>query len=496
MLIENIFVQVIVTVAGGFALDRLLAVYKNRTSKNNKNDEISRLAKYQTLYKNFCHIHPFFGKFGRGIRYGACFLLAFEILNIFSSLYWIYIGGDKCWIYFQWIVFEDNSIGDCFLSNDCEVYIREEEAPGQLVARQTFDTTLIQVYYPDFTYKKPNVIFSNKNKYLLVTENRNVNIFNAVSGELMNSFLVRDGTVTGAVFLEEDKKLFLVTTKDGDCHVSKFDMDKGIFMQERFWPDTVLIGENDEYDYYFGMNTKEWRLFAADFSNLADEPVYDKEALLLSSGNVNSYFFDEAGKYYVELTATARDISRLEVLECNSGNILFYMNIYELSDFFFDKQDNLYVVHQGKVDRINLPGGQRRTIIDLDAMGQQKEKKWAGNNRVFVRACMIHDSGYLAGIVSDKSGIRCRVYIFDLDAEEITAVSNPIGDLGEGGYAQIVEIKGMLYARIKNDKGNSALRYALRFDEERKLVFAREPLILRILNLSLNLNDIIGQIGI
>jgi hypothetical protein len=41
-----------------------------------------------------------------------------------------------------------------------------------------------------------------------VTENRNVNIFNAVSDEMMNSFLVRDGTVSGAVFWEEDKKLF------------------------------------------------------------------------------------------------------------------------------------------------------------------------------------------------------------------------------------------------------------------------------------------------
>lgn len=113
-----------------------------------------------------------------------------------------------------------------------------------------------------------------------------------------------------------------------------------------------------------------------------------------------------------------------------------------------------------------------------------------------MRACMIHDSGYLAGIVSDESHSRCRVYIFKLVAEEIIAVSNPVGDLGEGGYAQIMESKDMLYARIKNDKGNSALRYPLRFDEERKLVFAREPLILRILNLSLNLNDIIGQVGI
>ncbi|GFI68577.1 hypothetical protein IMSAG249_00394 [Lachnospiraceae bacterium] len=48
----------------------------------------------------------------------------------------------------------------------------------------------------------------------------------------MNSFLVRDGTVTGAVFLEEDKKLFLVKTKDNDCRVCEFDMDKGIFVQE------------------------------------------------------------------------------------------------------------------------------------------------------------------------------------------------------------------------------------------------------------------------
>ncbi len=109
---------------------------------------------------------------------------------------------------------------------------------------------------------------------------------------------------------------------------------------------------------------------------------------------------------------------------------------------------------------------------------------------------MIHDSGYLAGIVSDESSSICRIYIFDLESEEITAVSNPIGDLGEGGYAWIMESKDVLYARIKNDKGNSALRYPLNFDENRKLVFSKEPLILRILNLSLNLNDIIGQVGI
>lgn len=491
---ENILVQIIVTVAGGFVLDRLLAVYKNRFLKKNKNDKVSRLAKFQTLYKNFCQRHPFWGKCGRGIRYGVCFLLAFEILNIFSSIHWIYIGGDKDWVYFQWIMFEDDSTGDSFLSGDREVYIREEDTTGQLVARQTYDTTLIQVYYPDFTYTNPNIIFSNNNKYLLVTENRNVNIFNAVSGELMNSFLIRDGVVTGAVFLEEDKKLFLVTTKDNDCRVSEFDMDKGIFIQEKFWPDTVLIGENREYDYYFGMDTKEWRVFAAGFSDLNSEPVYGKEALSLSSDDVNSYYFDEEGKYYVELTAGAT--GRLEVMECSSGNILFYMNVYEMSDFFFDKQDNIYVVHQGKVDRINLPGGQRKTIIDLDAMGEQREKKWAGNNRVFVRTCMIYDSGYLAGIVSDESHSRCRIYIFDLEAEKIKAVSNPIGDIGEDGYAWIMEAKDVLYAGIKNDKGNSALRYPLSFDENRKLLFFREPLILRILNLSLNLNDIIGQVGI
>lgn len=109
---------------------------------------------------------------------------------------------------------------------------------------------------------------------------------------------------------------------------------------------------------------------------------------------------------------------------------------------------------------------------------------------------MIYDSGYLAGIVSDESHSRCRIYIFDLEAEKIKAVSNPIGDIGEDGYAWIMEAKDVLYAGIKNDKGNSALRYPLSFDENRKLLFFREPLILRILNLSLNLNDIIGQVGI
>ncbi|NBH26625.1 hypothetical protein D3Z60_12575 [Lachnospiraceae bacterium] len=54
---ENVFVQAVVTVAGGFALDRLLAVYKNRISKKNKNNKILRLAKYQTLYRIFCQIH-------------------------------------------------------------------------------------------------------------------------------------------------------------------------------------------------------------------------------------------------------------------------------------------------------------------------------------------------------------------------------------------------------------------------------------------------------
>ena len=144
----------------------------------------------------------------KGYRVWGCFLLVFEILNIFSSIHWIYIRGNKEWIYFQWIMFEDDSTGDSFLSGDCEVYIREEDASGQLVARQTYDTTLIQVYYPDFTYTNPNIIFSNNNKYLLVTENRNVNIFNAVSGELMNSFLIREGIVAGTVFWKRIRSCF------------------------------------------------------------------------------------------------------------------------------------------------------------------------------------------------------------------------------------------------------------------------------------------------
>ena len=69
----------------------------------------------------------------------------------------------------------------------------------------------------------------------------------------------------------------------------------------------------------------------SDYPGAGGEPVDDKEVLLLGSGDVNS-------------------------------------------DFFFDNQDNIYVVHQGKVDRINMPGGQRRTIVDLDAMGGRKEK--------------------------------------------------------------------------------------------------------------------------
>ena len=65
---------------------------------------------------------------------------------------------------------------------------------------------------------------------------------------------------------------------------------------------------------------------------------------------------------------------------------------------------------------------------------------------------MIHDSGYLAGIVSDESHSRCRVYIFKLVAEEIIAVSNPVGDLGEVGMPRLWKVKTCFMQELKMTK--------------------------------------------
>lgn len=404
-------------------------------------------------------------------RYIVCFFIVFVIIYAYTNMYRLHNNMDKEWIEFRWIVFEDDKIGDYFLSPNYDIYVQKEKNDRELVVRQVSDTILVQVYDTDFDIEKPNVFFSNNNVYAVVTENQNVNLFNNISGELIDSFLIEDEKVEAVLFMEEQQIIFLATVVgERDCRLSKYDIEKRKVLEEKFWQNTVLLGETENLDYYLGFDLNANRLFAASLSNLTEAPVYEGNALELCTNGVSSVAFDKEGKYYLELSTGYS--TRIEVKECISNNVIYNMNVYELKECFFDEQDHLYVVHQGYVDKIDLLTGNKKTIIDLSTIAKRKGEKRVDENYDFVSCCLIHNSGYLAGIVHEPSHNYNRIYIFDMNTEKIVAMSNSLGELGKNGYAQITELNETLYATIIGNHGNSAIYYPLSFDNDGNLVFS------------------------
>lgn len=380
---------------------------------------------------------------------------------------------DKDWIHFTWIVREDDKMGNNFLSPKYDIYIQRGENDRELVVRQVSDMTLVQIYRTDFEIIKPDVFFSDNNIYVLVTENKNVDLFNNLSGELIDSFLIQDDKVKSVLFIEEEQIFFLITVVGKeDYRISKYDMSSGQLVGEKLWTNTLLFGETADMDYYLGFDFKTKGLFAASLSNLEEEPVYGEEALQLCQDGVSSIVFDKEGKYYLELSTSYS--THIQVKECISSKIIYNVNVYDLKEFFFDEQDHLYIVHEGCVDEIDLLTGKRKIIVDLSTIAERKGEERIKEDYDFVTCCRIHNSRYLAGIVYELLYNYNRIYIFDMDTEEIVAMSNSLGELSENGYAQIVELNEILYATIIGDSGNSAIYYPLSFDDEGNLVFSEQ----------------------
>lgn len=265
--------------------------------------------------------------------------------------------------------------------------------------------------------------------------------------------------------------LYYETIVEQDRHrINKYDILTKKNVENKLLEKTIFLGITLDSKYYLGINNDTNKLLAVNLLNFNEEPIYDEEALQLCTNGVLGIVFDKQGKYYLNLYT--KYSTRIEIRECSSNNIIYNTNVFELKKCFFDEQDNLYLIHQGYVDKINLLTGKKKTIIDLSTIAKRKGEKRVEEDYSFIDCCLINDSKYLAGIVYEPSYKYNRIYIFDMNTEEIVAMSNSIGELEENGYAGIVEYNETLYAKIIGDKENSAIYYALLFDENKNLIFS------------------------
>lgn len=458
-MLEDILIQLLVTVVGGFVLNIVWTSYEKHIEKKHKL-YTSQILRIKKIFK----CNPV-------VKYIVCFLIMFILLNTYINICRLHNKMDKDWIEFEWIVFEDDNIGNNFLSPNCDLYVQKGENDRELIVRQVDDTLLVQVYHTDFDINKPNVFFSKNNIYTLVTENKRVNLFNNITGEFIDSFLIQDEEIR-AVYFDEDKQIIYYETivEKYGYRISKYSMADRQVTEDDLWTNTILLGVTSGLDYYLGLNYDMNKLFAASLSDFNEVPVYGEKALQLCTNGVSSIVFEKNGKYYLDLSTSYS--TRIEIKECSSNNIIYSMNVYELKECFFDEQDNLYVVHQGYVDKIDLLTRKKKTIIDLSTIAKRKGEKRVKEDYSFISCCLINDSRYLAGIVYEPSYNYNRIYIFDMNTEEIVAMSNSIGELAENGYADIVEYNETLYAEIIGNRGNSAIYYTLLFDDNKNLVFS------------------------
>lgn len=285
----------------------------------------------------------------------------------------------------------------------------------ELVVWQLPDTILVQVYNTDFDMVKPNVFFSENNRYALVTENKNVNLFNNLDGTLISSFLIQDENVNAVLFIEEEQIIYIVTTVNKtDRRICKYDIAKEKITDDRLWVDTIFIGQTKNLEYYLGLEKNV--LFSASLNELQEKPVYGKDALRICRDGMLSSMFDEKGKYYFEMNFGYS--TRIDVRECTGNRIIYNTNVYDLEQWFFDEQDNLYIVHQGYIDKVDLLTGDKKIIVDLSKIAENKGENRVGEDYVFVNCSLIQNSNYLVGIVYEPPYNYNRIYMFDMDTGE------------------------------------------------------------------------------
>lgn len=458
---ENIFIQILIAIAGGFGLNLLWGLYE----KNVKGKLLTVTGSIHKFFVQNKIAHPLLSKL---IRYIICFFIMFSALYLYVDISRAKNKMDKDWVTFEWVVCEDSNLGSNFVSMDYKIYAHAGRNNRQLVVRQLSDDTLVQVFDTDFQLEKPDIYFSKHNLYTLITENKNVNVFNSLNGELTDSFFIQDKKVKAALIMEKEKTLFMVTAvNENSCRIIRYDMAERKMLQERLWENTFLLGETTDLSYYIGLEGNV--LFAASLSDFQEEPLYGEQALQICANGVSAITFDPKGKYHFELSFDAS--TRMNVRECVSNNIIYYMYVYGVLNYFFDQQDHLYLIHQGYVDKIDLLNGNKETIVDLSTIAERKGEKRVGEDYTVVSCCLIQNSRYLAGIVYEPPYDYNRIYIFDMDNGEIAAMSNSVGQAAEKGYIQIVEKDEVLYVTVAGRNGNSIVRYPLMFDRDRSLIF-------------------------
>lgn len=458
---ENVFIQILIAIAGGFALNLLWDLYE----KKGKKKLIFLTGSVRKVIDKNRKVHPILYK---GIRYIICFFVMFFALDLGIDMMRAKNKMDKDWITFEWVIFEENNLGNHFISANYDVYAHRGSNNHQLVVRQLSDDTLVQVFNTDFPVEKPDVYFSKYNLYTLITENKNINVFNSLDGELRASFMIQDEKVEAVLIMEEEETLFIVTDVDGNsCRIIRYDISEEKIMQERLWENTILLGETKDCNYYIGLEENE--LFAASLLDFQEEPLYGKDALQICTNGVSAIAFDQQGKYYLEINVDYS--TRIDVRECAGNHIIYYMYVYGVLDYFFDQQDQLYIIHQGYVDKIDLLNGRKENVIDLSTIAERKGEKRVGEDYTFVSCCFIPDSRYLAGVVYEPPYDYNRIYLFDMGTGEIAAMSNSVGKIAENGYIQIAEKDEVLYVSVVGSNGKSIVRYPLLFDRDRNLVF-------------------------
>ncbi len=110
---ENVFIQILIAIAGGFALNLLWDLYE----KKGKKKLIFLTGSVRKVIDKNRKVHPILYK---GIRYIICFFVMFFALDLGIDMMRAKNKMDKDWITFEWVIFEENNLGNHFISANYE----------------------------------------------------------------------------------------------------------------------------------------------------------------------------------------------------------------------------------------------------------------------------------------------------------------------------------------------------------------------------------------
>lgn len=133
---ENIFIQILIAIAGGFGLNLLWGLYE----KNVKGKLLTVTGSIHKFFVQNKIAHPILSKL---IRYIICFFIMFSALYLYVDISRAKNKMDKDWVTFEWVVCEDSNLGSNFVSMDYKIYAHAGRNNRQLNMFEDCEFTLL-----------------------------------------------------------------------------------------------------------------------------------------------------------------------------------------------------------------------------------------------------------------------------------------------------------------------------------------------------------------